>query len=67
MFCFLIHLPTDQLNTTKHGVMKTTPYELVFGQSPRQNRDKSPDSDDKNQVRMGIRRLKTRNLLNKEI
>ena len=33
----LILLPTDQLNTTVHGVMKTTPYELVFGQPPRQN------------------------------
>ena len=31
----LIHL-TDQLNTTVHGTMKTTPYELVFGQPPRQ-------------------------------
>ena len=26
----------DQLNTTVHGTMKTTPYELVFGQPPRQ-------------------------------
>eukprot|EP00731_Ephydatia_muelleri_P017243 Em0010g341a len=26
-----------QLNTTLHGVMKTTPYELVFGQPPRQS------------------------------
>ena len=25
----------DQLNTTFHGTMKTTPYELVFGQPPR--------------------------------
>ena len=25
----------DQLNTTIHGTMKTTPYELVFGQPPR--------------------------------
>ncbi len=28
---------TDQLNTTIHGTMKTTPYELVFGQAPRQS------------------------------
>ena len=27
----------DQLNSTVHGTMKTTPYELVFGQPPRQN------------------------------
>ena len=27
----------DQLNTTVHGTMKTTPYELVFGQPPRHN------------------------------
>ena len=33
----LILLPADQLNTTVHGVMKTTPYELVFGQPPHQN------------------------------
>ncbi len=26
----------DQLNITVHGTMKTTPYELVFGQPPRQ-------------------------------
>ena len=26
----------DQLNTTTHGTVKTTPYELVFGQPPRQ-------------------------------
>ena len=25
---------SNQLNTTLHGVMKTTPYELVFGQPP---------------------------------
>ena len=37
VICFLILLPADQLNTTVHGVMKTTPYELVFGQPPRQN------------------------------
>ena len=30
-------LLSDQLNTTVHGTMKTTPYELVFGQPPRQN------------------------------
>ena len=27
----------DQLNTTVHGTVKVTPYELVFGQPPRQN------------------------------
>ena len=27
----------DQLNTTVHGTMKTTPYELVFGQPPWHN------------------------------
>lgn len=27
----------DQLNTTVHGTMKSTPYELVFGQPPRDN------------------------------
>ena len=27
----------DQLNTTVHGTMKTTPYELVFGQPPRKS------------------------------
>ena len=26
----------NQLNTTVHGNMKTTPYEVVFGQPPRQ-------------------------------
>ena len=26
----------DQLNTTVHGTMNTTPFELVFGQPPRQ-------------------------------
>ena len=26
----------DQLNTTVHVTMKTTPYELVFGQPPQQ-------------------------------
>ena len=32
-----IHVHTDQLNTTIHGTMKKTPFELVFGQPPRQN------------------------------
>ena len=27
----------DQLNTTIHGTMKTTPYKLVFGQPLRRN------------------------------
>ena len=27
----------DQLNTTVHGTMKTTPYKLVFGQPPQHN------------------------------
>ena len=27
----------NQLNTTIHGTMKTTPYELVFGQPPRKS------------------------------
>ena len=33
----LIFSLADQLNTTVHGTMKTTPYELVFGQPPRYN------------------------------
>lgn len=30
----MIVTTTDQLNSTIHGTMKTTPYELVFGQPP---------------------------------
>ena len=34
---FIVNFSTDQLNTTIHGTMKTTPYELVYGQPPLQN------------------------------
>lgn len=34
---FLNTFFADQLNTTIHGTMKTTPHELVYGQPPRQN------------------------------
>jgi len=33
----LILLPADTLNTTVHGTIKMTSYELVFGQPPYQN------------------------------
>ena len=56
MFCFLIQLPTDQLNTTVHGVMKTTPYEVndksreqdSDDENRDKSRDKNQDSDDEN-------------------
>ena len=32
-----IHFTIDQLNTSVHATMKSTPFELVFGQPPRNN------------------------------
>lgn len=37
VFCIYLLFITDQLNTTVHGTMKKSPYELVFGQPPHQN------------------------------
>ena len=34
---FVYSFYTDQLNSTIHGTMGKCPYELVFGQPPRQN------------------------------
>ena len=35
VFCFLSYGVTDQMNTTVHGTMGTSPFKLVFGQAPR--------------------------------
>ena len=37
MLFLLLLLSTYQLNSTVHGTMKKPPYELAFGQPPRQN------------------------------
>ena len=34
-FFFLSYGVTDQMNTTVHGTMGTSPFKLVFGQAPR--------------------------------
>ena len=34
-FCFLSYGVTDQMNTTVHGTMGTSPFKLVFGLAPR--------------------------------
>ena len=37
LLLLLLLLSTDQLNSTVHGTMKKSPYELAFGQPPHQN------------------------------
>ena len=37
MDMYIIISTIDQLNTAVHATMKTTPFELVFGQPPRNN------------------------------
>ena len=35
LYLFVISTSVDQLNTSVQATMKTTPYELAFGQPPR--------------------------------